>query len=113
MALSVKCSFVLIVKISDRRPDFETAYIACERAIRSQNTGVHGDVVHKNCICRSILRRAVSQCAVYESGKPQKLSYIGYLVCVVCRVEESLLVAMRTGAFRSVAFINIFIQVGI
>ena len=87
MALPVKGSLVRIRIISDRRPDSETADIACERAIRSQNTGVHGDVVHKNCICRRILRRAVSKCSVDKSGKPIKLSGIGDFVnCILFSV---------------------------
>ena len=87
MALPVKCSFVLIVRISDRRPFCETAYITYQRTFRSQNTGVHGDVVHKYSVCRNIFSRAVGQCPVYETGKPVKLSGIGDFVnCVLCSV---------------------------
>ena len=73
MPLSIKYSIVRKIYTSYRRPFSETAYITYQRSIRIQNTGVHGDVVHKNCICRSILRRAVGQRSVDKTGKPIEL----------------------------------------
>ena len=83
MTLPVKYSFVLIVKISDRRPYAETADIACERAIRIQNTGVHGDVVHQNSTSIRVRDNSLTACqcicAVDPGSKPVKVVCSAYL----------------------------------
>ena len=94
MVLPVKGAGVCFAQaVADRRPDSETACVACKGAVCIQNACVYGNIVHKNCFCGKVLRCAVGQRTVYKGGKPIKIACVLDLIYAVYQFGRLILAA--------------------